>query len=69
MKTVYIMSEGERYEGERVMAVYATWAAAMVDLNAIHQENLDAELRQDGDTAIVESGIFYTIVRHQEVIV
>ena len=68
MQRVYIMSEGERYEGEHVIAVYATRAAAMIDLNAIHQENLDAELRQEGDTAIVESGIFYTVVRTHEVV-
>lgn len=70
MNTVYILSEGERYEGERVIAVYNLWADAFEALK-LHQpepEYTDAELTIRGDIAILESGIFYTIIRPKVVL-
>jgi len=67
---IWILSEGERYEGERVLAVYATYQAAMVALNAIADQsgNEDMVMRQDGDVSIIEDSVFYSIVRPQEVL-
>ena len=67
---VWILSEGERYEGERVVAVYGTYDAAMKALNAIAKQsgNEDMKMRQDGDVSILEDYVFYSIVRPQEVL-
>ena len=70
MSQVYILSEGERFEGERVVAVYGEWddAIAALKLSLPEPEYADAELKVDGDLAIIEAGVFYTIVRMQEVL-
>ena len=70
MSTIWILSEGERYEGEHVLAVYATREAAMKALNAIatHSGNESMKLREDGDVAILEDYVFYSVVRPQEVL-
>jgi hypothetical protein len=70
MAHVWILSEGERYEGEQVVAVYATHEAAMKALTAAgeHSINKDMELRQDGDVSILEDDVFYLVVRPQEVL-
>jgi len=65
MNNVWILSEGERYGGEQVLAVYGTSEAAMNALVDImkHSGNEDMKLREDGDVAIVEDYVFYSIVR------
>ena len=67
---VWILSEGERYEGERVLAVYETYDAAMKALNAIAAQsgNENMAMRQDGDVSIIEDDVFYSIVRPQGVL-
>jgi hypothetical protein len=67
---VWILSEGERYEGELVLAVYATHDAAMKALTAAskHSINKDMKMRQDGDVSILEDDVFYLIIRPQEVL-
>ena len=67
---VWILSEGERYEGERVLAVYGTYDAAIKALTAIgnHSGNEDMVMRQDGDVMILEDYVFYSIIRPQEVV-
>jgi hypothetical protein len=67
---VWILSEGERYEGEQVVAVYATYEAAMKELTAAskHSINEDMKMRHDGDVSILEDDVFYLIIRPQEVL-
>ena len=67
---VWILSEGERYEGEQVLAVYGTYDAAMKALTAIgnHSGNEDMKMRHDGDIVILEDYVFYSIIRPQEVL-
>lgn len=67
---VWILSEGERYEGERVLAVYETYDGAMKALNAIAAQsgNENMAMRQDGDVSIIEDDVFYSIVRPQELL-
>ena len=67
---VWILSEGERYEGEHVLAVYGTYESALKALTAIsnHSGNEDMKMRQDGDIAILEDYVFYSIIRPQEVL-
>ncbi|MCP4212053.1 MAG: hypothetical protein GY764_11315 [Halieaceae bacterium] len=66
---VWILSEGEKYEGERVLAVFGSWFDALEELEAIAAGSFDdAEIEQSGDVAKIESGIFYTIIRPQEVL-
>ncbi len=67
---VWILSEGEKYEGERVIAVYGRYQAAVDALLAIgnHSGNEDMQLRVDGDVVILEDDVFYSIIRPQEVL-
>ena len=70
MSQVYILSEGEKYEGEYVVAVYGTWddAMAALKLSLSEPEYEGAELKESRDAAILEAGAFYTIIRMHEVI-
>ena len=70
MSQVYILSEGERGEGEYIVAVYAKWDDAIATLKLLmpEPEYSDAEYREDGDIAILDGGCFYTIVRMTEVL-
>ena len=67
---VWILSEGERYEGEQVLAVYGTYDAAIKALTDIgtYSGNENMVMRQDGDIAILEDYVFYSIIRPQEVL-
>lgn len=74
MSQVYILAEGERCEGEHVIAVYGTWddAIAALKLPMIDPDTAmfyeEAQLKVEGDVAIVDAGDFYTIVRTKEVL-
>lgn len=65
---VYILSDGERFEGEHIVAVYGEWLDAFEALNLRKFEHPDAELTVRGETVILESDVFYTIIRTQEVL-
>jgi hypothetical protein len=66
MSHVWILSEGEKYEGEQVLGVYATYDGAMAELRALAEMVGDVEIKEDWSTASFEDGIFYTIIREKE---
>ena len=63
---VWKLSEGERYEGEQVLGVYATYDGAMAELKALGEMVGDVEIKEDWSTASFEDGVFYTIIREKE---
>jgi len=69
MSNVWLLSEGERYEGERVLSAHATYDAAFKALKSIgdHSINKDMTMRHDGDVTILEDYVFYCIIRPMEV--
>ena len=64
---VWILSEGEKHEGERVMGVYASYDSALAELKALADMVGDMDIKVDWTTASFEDGIFYTIIREMEV--
>jgi hypothetical protein len=66
MKHVWILSEGEKYEGEHVLAVYATYDAARQALDEASDMAGSFEISEDFSCAKFEDGVFYTIIREQE---
>jgi hypothetical protein len=67
MAHVWILSEGEKYEGERVIGVYGSYDSAIAELKALAEMVGDMDIRVDWTTASFEDGIFYTIIREMEV--
>ena len=73
MSTVWILSSGEKYEGEHIVAVYKSYDAAVAALVQMGVEDYEGEpvrkvIDENSDIAIVEDGPFYSIVRPHEVI-
>ena len=65
---VWILSEGERYEGEQVIAVYGTYDAARKALEALAKDaGADVRIDGSGDVELFQDGCFYSIIRNQEV--
>ena len=64
MNTVWILSEGEDFEGDSVVAVYAYHWDAMRALEAISKQAKIA-IRTDGDFSIIqaEGEPYYTVLR------
>ena len=72
MSTVWVLSSGEKYEGEQIVAIYETWNAAIAALVQMGIEDYEGEplrkvIDENSDIAIVEDGPFYSIVRPHEV--
>jgi hypothetical protein len=67
MSHVWILSEGEKYEGERVLGVYGSYDSAIAELKALAEMVGDTDIKVDWTTASFEDGIFYTIIREMEV--
>ena len=64
---VWILSEGEKYEGERVIAVYSNYDAALAELRALAEQAGGEDIRVDWTTASFQDGVFYSIIRETEV--
>ena len=64
---VWILSEGERYEGERVIAVYSNYDAAIAALR-VQAEEAGCDIREDWANACFYDGCFYSIIREMEVL-
>ncbi len=73
MTTVWILSSGEKCEGEHIEAVYASWDDALEALKQLGAEDYDGEpvrkvIDENSDIAIIQDGPFYSIIRPHEVI-
>ena len=66
MAHVWILSEGEKYEGERVLGVYGSYDSAIAELKALAEMVGDVEIKEDWTAASFEDGCFYTIIREKE---
>ena len=66
MAHVWILSECEKYEGEQVLGVYASYDSAIAELKALAEMVWDVEIKEDWSTASFEDGCFYTIIREKE---
>jgi hypothetical protein len=66
MANVWILSEGETYEGEHVLGVYASYDSAIAELKALAEMVGDVEIKEDWSTASFDDGCFYTIIREKE---
>ena len=66
MSHVWVLSEGEKYEGEHVLAVYKTYDSALTELQAMAEMAGGLEIKEDFSAASFEDGVFYTIIREQE---
>jgi hypothetical protein len=67
MAHVWILSEGEKYEGERVLAVFKSYDSALAELKSLSEMSGNTDIRVDWTAASFEDGIFYTIIREMEV--
>ncbi len=67
MSHVWILSEGEKYEGERVIAVYADYDKALDALQALADQAGCDDVKVDWTNACFYDGIFYSIIRQTEV--
>ena len=68
MAHVWILSEGEKYEGEQVLGVYATYDGAFSKLKELGEMVGDVDIKEDWSAASFEDGCFYTIIREKELI-
>jgi hypothetical protein len=69
MSIVWILSEGEDFEGDSVVAVYAKQGDAMRALEAI-ANIANSKVRTDGDFSIVqdEGCPYYTVLRPEVIL-
>jgi hypothetical protein len=65
---VWVLSEGEKYEGEQVLGVYATYDGARRALDEASAMAGSFEISEDYSSASFEDGCFYTIIREKELI-
>ena len=66
MSHVWVLSEGEKYEGEHVLAVYKTYDGALEDLQELAEMAGGLEIKEDFSSALIDDDGFYTIIREQE---
>ena len=68
LDNVWILSEGEKYEGEHVVAVYSNYDAARKALEALANDaGADVRIDGNGDVESFQDGCFYSIIRNKEV--
>jgi hypothetical protein len=67
MNKVWVLSEGERYEGESVLGIYSDNADAVRELEAI-AERVSIDIQTEGDKSVLDDGTFYHIIRPMEVL-
>lgn len=64
---VWILSEGEVDQGERVLSVYRSYDGALAELKAMAEMVGDVEIQESWSAASFKDGMFYTIIREQEI--
>jgi hypothetical protein len=66
MAHVWVLSEGEVEQGERVLAVYKSYDGALEDLQEAADMAGGLEIQESFSAAVFKDGVHYTIIREQE---